>query len=96
MSDLFSEEDLVEYCYVNGIKTKCICSSISNNSAYTMAGLQSEQNFTLDLQIATLHSIPQEGQKVIFRNKTYKISSTQTDSANVSIKLYLIAMSKGA
>ena len=96
MNDIFAEEDLVETCYIDGFETKCICSSISNNLAYTMAGLQSEQNFTLDLQIASLHSIPKEGQKVIFRDKTYKISSTETDSANVSMKLYLIALSKGA
>ena len=94
--DLFAEEDLVETCYIEGFETKCICSLISNNLAYTMAGLQSEQNFTLDLQIASLHSIPKEGQKVIFRNKSYKIASTETDSANASMKLYLISTSKGA
>lgn len=96
MHDLFSEEDFVQTCYINGFKTKCIVSSIGNNLSFTEAGLQSEQNFTLDLQIATLDSIPQEGQKVIFRDKTYKISSTETDSANASIKLYLIALSRGA
>ena len=94
--DLFNEEDFIQDCFIQGFKTKCIASSVSNNLAYTTAGLESEQNFTLDLQIASLDSIPKEGQKVIFRDKSYKISSTETDSANASIKLYLIALSKGA
>lgn len=94
--ELFANPQFTETCYIDGFETKCIVSSINNNVAYTMAGLQSEQNFTLDLQIASLHSIPKEGQKIIFRDKSYKISNTEIDSANSSMKIYLIALSKGA
>ena len=37
-----------------------------------------------------------EGDKVVFRSKTFKIASTEIDSAGVCMKLYLIALSKGA
>lgn len=93
---LFSDLDFTEYCYINGIQYNCIVSKLNNNIMYTEAGVQSEENFTLDLEIAALHQLPKEGDKIIFREKVYKIASTEEDSANASIKLYLIALSKGA
>lgn len=96
IADIFADDSFTEPCYVNGIQYKCICSSISDDVAYTAAGLQSEVNFTLDLELAALHDVPKEGDKIFFREKQYKISSTSVDSANASIKLYLVALSKGA
>lgn len=96
MREIFSNSQFTETCYINGFQTTCICSPIGNNLFYTEAGLVDGVNFCLDLQIATLHQLPKEGDKVIFRNKTYKITSTELDSANVSMKIYLISTSKGA
>lgn len=95
ISQLFQDEDFTEDVYINGFKTKCFCSSISDSIAFTGAGMIDEVNFVLDVQIASLDFMPQQNDKVLFRNKEYKISHTETDSANASIKLYLISLSKG-
>ena len=94
--DIFSEQAFVETCYINGIATKCIQSTIDNNLFFTEAGLTDGVNFTLDLEIATLDRIPAEGDKVEYNGKVYKIASTTVDSANASMKIYLISTSKGA
>lgn len=96
VAEIFSDEAFTEDCYINGFREKCIQSSISNDIFYTEAGMVDGVNFTLDLEVATLHRIPEEGDKVEYRHKFYKIASTVTDSANVSMKLYLISNSKGA
>lgn len=96
IAEIFSDDAFTEDCYINGFREKCIQSSISNDIVYTEAGMVDGVNFTLDLQVATLHRIPEEGDKVQYRGKVYKIASTVTDSANASMKLYLISNSKGA
>ena len=93
---IYQCEDFIEEVFINGYKQKCIQSTVSDNLIYTEAGLSNGVNFSLDLEIATLHRIPEEGDKVIYRNNTYKIASTETDSANASMKLYLISTSKGS
>lgn len=95
VSQIFSNQAFTEDCYINGFKEKCIQSSISNDIVYTEAGLVDNVGFTLDLEIATLHRIPEENDKVQYRGKFYKVASTETDSANASMKLYLISLSKG-
>lgn len=96
VKQIFNNEAFVQVCYINGFRTKCIQSSIENNLIFTEAGLTDGVNFTLDLQIDTLDRIPNEGDKVEYRGKFYKIASTTTDSANASMKLYLISTSKGS
>lgn len=96
VAEIFGDDTFTEDCYINGFKQKCIQSSISNDIVYTEAGLTDNVGFSLDLEIAALHRIPEEGDKVQYRGKFYKISSTETDSANASMKLFLIDLSKGA
>ena len=96
IAELYNNPDFIEYCYIEGRKYKCLCSSMGNNIMFTEAGMVDEVNFTIDLELATLDRIPHQGDKVVFRNKTYKIASTETDSADASLKLYLISTSKGA
>ena len=67
INELYENEDLYEYCYVEGFKQKCFVSPVSDNVIYSEAGLQSGVNFTLDLKIADLERLPKEGDKVIFR-----------------------------
>lgn len=94
--EIFCDDAFTEDVYINGFREKCIQSSISNDIFYTEAGMVDGVNFTLDLEVAALHRIPEEGDKVEYRGKFYKIASTVTDSANASMKLYLISNSKGA
>lgn len=95
IQQLYENEDFYQYCYVEGRKYKCFCSSIGDGISFTDAGMVDEVNFTLDLQLRTLDRMPQENDKVEFRNKFYKVSHVDTDSANTTIKLYLISLSKG-
>ena len=95
VKEIFQNSEFTEVCYINGFETTCICSPVGNNILYTEAGLVDGVNFSLDLQVATLHQLPQEGDKVMFRDKLYKVASTEMDSASASMKLYLIALSKG-
>jgi hypothetical protein len=39
--------------------------------------------------------MPETNDKVIFRGETYKVSYIEIDSASTSIKIYLVAQSKG-
>lgn len=95
IAELYNNPDFVEYCYVEGRKYKCICSSIGNGVMFTEAGMVDEVNFTLDLELATLDRMPQQNDKIVFRDKTYKISHIETDSANTTIKIFMISNSKG-
>lgn len=95
IQQLYNNPDFVEPCFVEGRQYKCICSSVGNGTMFTDAGMVSQQNFTLDLELATLDRMPKENDKVFFREKAYKISHIETDSANTTIKMYLIALSKG-
>ena len=96
VAEIFSDQAFTEDVYINGFRQTCIQSSVSNDIVYTEAGLVDGVNFTLDLQLAKVHRIPEEGDKVEYRGKVYKIASTETDSANASMKLFLISTSKGA
>ena len=96
IKSLYENDSFYEWCYIEGEKIKCFVSSLSDNCVYTEAGLQSDCNFVLDVLIESMHVFPKEGDKVIFRRKTYKIGSFEIDSANVCVKLYLISTSKGA
>ena len=96
INELYSNQQLYQWVYIEGFKTKCFVSSISDNLIYSDSGLQSGVNFTLDLHIDELERMPNEGDKVIFRQKTYKIASTELDSVGACLKLYLISTSKGS
>ena len=96
VKQIFQIDAFTEQCYINGFATKCICSSTQHDMLFTDAGLQDGVNFYLDVELDTLDRMPAENDKVIFRDNTYKIASTVIDSANTSMKIYLIALSKGS
>ena len=64
VAEIFSDDTFTEDCYINGFKEKCIQSSIGGNILYTEAGMVDGVNFVLDIELATLHRIPEEGDKV--------------------------------
>ena len=96
IDELYDNQQLYQFCYVEGFKTKCFCSPIGDNLIYSDGGLQNGVNFSLDLHVSQLDRIPNEGDKVIFREKTYKIASTELDSVGACLKIYLISTSKGS
>lgn len=94
MNDVFKNEAFLEECVIENIKYSCIRSNIQSGISYTEAGVQEQQNFTLDLKLP-MKKYPEKNNKVVFGGKKYKIAYTQTDSANCSIKIHLISLSKG-
>ena len=96
VKDIFDNEDFTQYCYINGIKYKCLVSGFDNGFEYTVAGLVDTVNFTLDIQVADDPTLrPKQNDKVMFRDKVYKVASTDIDSALATIKIYLISTSRG-
>lgn len=94
MSDIFSVEDFLEDCFIEGLHYKCITSPIVDNVTFSEVGVESEENFTLDIKLPIL-KIPKKNDKVKFRDENYKINFIEKDSANTSIKIHIVALSKG-
>lgn len=96
VKDIFDNEDFTQECYINGFKYKCLVSSMDNGFEYTVAGLVDTVNFTLDIQIADNPTyMPKQNDKIIFRDKVYKVASTDVDSALATIKIYMVSTSRG-
>lgn len=74
ISEIFNNEDFIEYTFVEGRKYKCVCSPVSNDVSFTEAGLMDTTNFTIDLELATLDRMPKMNDKLVFRDKSYKVA----------------------
>ena len=94
MSDIFQCSEFLEDVFIESIHYKCIVSSITDNISFSEVGVESEENFTLDI-LLPVSRMPKKNEKVKFRDNWYKISFIETDSANTSLKLHIVALSKG-
>ena len=94
MNDIFNCEDFLEDVFIESIHYKCIVSPIVDNVTFSEVGVESEENFTLDIKLP-ISKIPKKNDKVKFRDEWFKINFIEKDSANTSIKIYLVSLSKG-
>ena len=94
INDIFSVEDFLEDCFIEGQHYKCIVSPIVDNVTFSEVGVESEENFTLDIKLPVSHKL-KKNDKVKFRDENYKINFIEKDSANTSIKIHIVALSKG-
>ena len=94
INDIFSVEDFLEDCFIESIHYKCIVSPIIDNVSFGEAGLVDEENFTLDIKLP-ISKMPKKNDKVKFRDENYKINFIERDSANTSLKLHIVSLSKG-
>lgn len=94
MTDIFKNKDFVQVCKINNRLYTCIKSAITDAIAFTDAGMQNTVNFTLDVQLPISEELKQ-GDIVLYKGKKYKISSTEEDSAGVSLRLFLVSISMG-
>ena len=94
MIDIFKNKDFLEQCKVQNYSYDCIVSSVPEGIVYTEYGQQGMANFTLELKLPLKEEL-KKNMKVVFRNKNYKIDYFEFDSANTSVKLYLVSNSKG-
>ena len=94
MSDIFNCEDFLEDVFIESIHYKCIVSPITDNISFSEVGVESEENFTIDIKLP-VSRMPKKNDKVKFRDENYKINFIEKDSANTSIKIHIVALSKG-
>lgn len=94
MNDIFSNPDFLERCLINGIYYDCVVTNIEDGITFSDVGVECEETFTLDLKLP-LNPYPQKNDQVRFKDKLYKISEIVPDTAFKSVKLHLIALSKG-
>ena len=94
MEDIFKVEDFLEDCFIEGQHYKCIVSPIVDNISFADTGLVDEENFTLDIKLPVSHKL-KKNDKVKFRDENYKINFIEKDSANTSLKIHVVALSKG-
>ena len=94
MEDIFNCEDFLEDCFIEGQHYKCIVSPIVDNISFADTGLVDEENFTVDIKLP-VSKMPKKNDKVKFRDEWYKINFIEKDSANTSIKIHIVALSKG-
>ena len=94
INDIFSVEDFLEDCFIESIHYKCIVSPIVDNVTFSEVGVESEENFTLDIKLPISHKL-KKNDRVKFRDENYKINFIETDSSNTSIKIHIVALSKG-
>ena len=94
MEDIFQCSEFLEDVFIESIHYKCIVSPITDNISFSDAGLESEENFTLDI-LLPVSRMPKKNSKVKFRDEWYKINFIEKDSANTSLKLHIVALSKG-
>ena len=94
IEDIFNCEDFLEDCFIESIHYKCIVSPIVDNVTFSEVGVESEENFTLDIKLP-VSKMPKKNDKVKFRDENYKINFIEKDSANTSLKLHIVALSKG-
>ena len=95
MSDIFQCSEFLEDVFIEGLHYKCITSPIVDNISFADTGLESEENFTLDIKLP-VSKMPKKNDKVKFRDENYKINFIETDSANTSLKIHIVALSKGS
>ena len=94
INDIFNCEDFLEDVFIESIHYKCIVSTITDNISFADTGLVDEENFTLDIKLP-VSKMPKKNDKVKFRDNWYKINFIERDSANTSIKIHIVALSKG-
>ncbi len=93
--DIWHNQCFLETAIINGDVFEVVCSKLSNDGiAFVDTGAECPVGFTLDLQLP-LPRVPKINEKVKFRERDFKISDIEIDSANTSIKLHLVDMSRG-
>lgn len=93
MKDIFSNNHFLQKCTIENTEYNCVISSTDDSVVYADAGLENGVSFTIDLKLP-VYPMPKVNNKVFYKSNQYKISAINVDSANQSIKLSLISVSK--
>lgn len=91
IEDIFNAHDFTEWVSVNGRQIKCISSSITADSEYTLYGVDEGINFYL--MVKASEYTPKKNDKLVYKNKPYKVDVFTLDSAGKTYNVYLKALS---
>lgn len=93
IEDIFNVDDLTEFCYIENIQYKCICSSLTSDVVYSGIGRLDDVNFVLSIKLP-VSKMPKVGDRIKFRDKNYKISDIEIDSAKTSFSVHMESVAK--
>ena len=91
VNDIFKCRDFIETCIINECAYECICTAQPNEEVFSEAGLVQDIAFSLRIKLPCRVAL---GDKIIFREKTYKAIRVLIDSANASVTIDLQDLSK--
>lgn len=91
IEDIFNANDFTEWCSVNGKRIKCISSSITADSEYTLYGVDEGINFYL--MVKASEYAPKKNDRVVYKNRSYKVDMFTLDSAGKTYNIYLKSLS---
>lgn len=95
INDIFAHQDFIEQATINGEVIDVVCSKMADAGiSYVETGAEFPVSFTLDV-VLPCRTLPRINDKVVFRGGHYKVADLQIDSANTSLKIYLIDTSRG-
>ena len=91
-NDFFIPE-FTETATIGAHSYNCIQSELSGEENYTNYGQEDGATLYLDFVITDLPSIPEKGSKITFRSVIYRVAKSTADSANLTVKVGLTALS---
>ena len=78
---------------IGGVVYDCIRSELTGSENYTDYGQEDGATLYLDFIITDLPSIPAIGSKITFKSIVYRVARAVADSANLTVKCGLVALS---
>jgi hypothetical protein len=88
IEDIFNNHDMTEQVTVQGRIVRAGVSVLEYAPGVTDFGMDSGENFYLTIKAADAVNI-RRGVLLTYRNKQYKVTSTETDSAGLTTSIYL-------
>lgn len=88
IDDVFTVPQFIQYFTTNdGTNVVTISYEVDTDSLYSEFGFVENVSFYLTCKVKDYQ--PKKGEKIIFRNKKYKIDSFTADSFNLTYKIFL-------
>lgn len=88
VDDLLNNTDITECVTVNGRLVRAGVSSLEYAPGVTDYGLDDGESFYLTVRFSDAGGI-RRGTLISYRGKQYKVTSTETDSAGLTVSIYL-------
>lgn len=91
----FMIPEFKETATIGAVNYNCIQSELTDETQFTNYGAEDGATLFLDFVISDLAAIPEPGVKVTFRSVVYRVVKATPDSANLTVKISLLALNSG-